>query len=230
MRPRLSLLAAGVLALGGTAHAQLVLVEPIDFQGSGLGSVNTILTLSSPSNATTESGGVAWNGTTDVKTGDFLGGASQTQTRSFADIGVTSASSLRVVFNALEPGNALNSINLTGLTLGVYNTAGTQVFSASIPQTYAFADTFTGAGNSGFVFGLTDASLTQLASVFNSSLRVGLTASATNATGGFETFFVGNAATAVTPPVPEPESYAMMLAGLGVMGFIALRRRRSEES
>lgn len=28
-------------------------------------------------------------------------------------------------------------------------------------------------------------------------------------------------------PVPEPETYAMMLAGLGVMGFIARRRRKN---
>ena len=30
-----------------------------------------------------------------------------------------------------------------------------------------------------------------------------------------------------TLPVPEPESYAMFLAGLGVMGAIALRRKKS---
>ncbi len=33
----------------------------------------------------------------------------------------------------------------------------------------------------------------------------------------------------VTNPVPEPESYAMMLAGLGLLGFIA-RRRKSQDA
>ena len=32
--------------------------------------------------------------------------------------------------------------------------------------------------------------------------------------------------TAATAPVPEPESYAMLLAGLGVMGFVARRRQK----
>jgi hypothetical protein len=27
-------------------------------------------------------------------------------------------------------------------------------------------------------------------------------------------------------PIPEPETYAMMLAGLGLIGFVAGRRRR----
>ena len=30
-----------------------------------------------------------------------------------------------------------------------------------------------------------------------------------------------------TPPIPEPETYAMMLAGLGLLGFVARRRRQS---
>ena len=33
--------------------------------------------------------------------------------------------------------------------------------------------------------------------------------------------------TVMTAPVPEPETYALMLAGLGVVGFVALRRRKA---
>lgn len=225
----LTFLAAGALALfGSAAHAQLVLTEPVDFSGTGLGSVNTILTIQSPGSSTSETGAVGWNGSTDVIMGDAKTGASQTQTRTFAELGVTSASDLRVVFNALEPGNdALNAIDLTSLTLSVYNATGATVFSASTPQSYSFADTFTGAGNSGFLFELTDASAAQLQSVFSSDLRVGLFASAANATGGFETFFVGNVASPVTP-VPEPETYALMLGGLGLLGLAARRRKTAK--
>jgi PEP-CTERM motif len=34
--------------------------------------------------------------------------------------------------------------------------------------------------------------------------------------------------TAVATPVPEPETYAMLAAGLGIVGFVASRRRRND--
>ena len=40
------------------------------------------------------------------------------------------------------------------------------------------------------------------------------------------TFFATNLRSGLPPAVPEPETYAMLLAGLGIVGFVAKRRRR----
>ena len=44
------------------------------------------------------------------------------------------------------------------------------------------------------------------------------------------TVHLGAATFSNVSPVPEPESYAMMLAGLGLMGTIALRRKSKDAS
>jgi hypothetical protein len=42
---------------------------------------------------------------------------------------------------------------------------------------------------------------------------------------GFSSASNGGSFSVTTLPVPEPESYAMFLAGLGIMGFVARRRK-----
>jgi hypothetical protein len=227
--------AAAVLALCASAlpaHAMLVLQGPEDFEGTGLGSVNTVLTIQSPGSSTFEEGSVGREVGTpgDIITGDAKTGASQTQTRSIEDVGVTSASDIRVVFNALEPGNSANSVTLDDLVLTIFSPTGAELWSSGAFTPVNFADTFTGAGNSGFVFALdsAQAAAAQAAGFggdFGSNL-FGLSASVSNATGGFETFFVASAGGDVTPPIPEPETYALMLAGLAAIGFTNRRRRR----
>jgi hypothetical protein len=224
--PRLALTAA-VATLVVPAHAMLVLQGPDDFDGTGLGAVNTVLTLLSPGSSSDEIGAVRRlpGDDGDVITGDALTGASQTQTLSLASLGINSASDLRVVFNAVEPGNAdANGITLNDLRLSIFSPDGTELFnSGSLTAPIDFAETFTGVGNAGFVFALDAAQATAAQALafgadFGDNL-VGLYANLSDATGGPETFFVAS--------IPEPQTYALMLAGLGVVGFMAARRRRN---
>lgn len=233
---RLAALGAAVALLAAVpAHAMLVLQSPQDFDGTGLGAVNTVLTLQSPGNATFEAGSVgrAVGDSGDVISGNALSGTSQTLTRSFAALGITSASDLRVVFNATEPGNAqAQDITLSDLVLSIFSPTGALLFSSgSLAAPVVFADTFNGIGNSGFVFALDaeQAAAAQAAAFGDGSGAnlIGLSASLVNATGGPETFFVASAGGAVTAPVPEPQTYALMLAGLAALGFVGRRRRSS---
>jgi hypothetical protein len=234
---RLAIAAAAVAALGAApAHAMLVQVGPQDFQGTGLGSVFTLLTLQSPGSTSFEQGSVSRTvgSSTDLLSGDAMGGASQSLTRTIGEVGIASAADLRIVFNASEPGAAADQgITLNDLRLTIFSPTGQVLFnSGSISSTINFADTFTGAGNSGFVFALDaqQAAAAQAAGFSGSfgANRIGLFASLSNATGGVETFYVASAGNPVTAPIPEPETYALMLAGLGVVGFVASRRRRRE--
>lgn len=59
-----------------------------------------------------------------------------------------------------------------------------------------------------------------VAGLDSGALRVGVHVQG-YATGGSESF--------VATPVPEPETYAMLLAGLGLMSFVARRRRAARE-
>jgi len=231
-KTRLSLAALAATALfSAGARADLTPLDPVDFSGTGLGAVNTVLTIQSPGSTSTESGSVAWDGSADVLSGDVKTGASQTLTRTLGDLGVLSADSLRVVFNASEPGNGANGITLDSLTFSAYApTTGGLIFSASLLAPVTYANTFLGAGNSGFVFGLTSSEAAAFAAAVTASgvsfdsIRAGLSASASNATGGNETFFIADAGGPIAA-VPEPQTYALLLAGLAGIGFVTRRRR-----
>src|SRR5688572_16648530 len=91
---------AAALLFASGAQASLELISPVDLQGAGLGTVNTILTITSPGSSTFESGSVGLDGTgTQVVLGDAQTGASQTQVRSLSTLGIGTAAELRVVFN-----------------------------------------------------------------------------------------------------------------------------------
>lgn len=68
------------------------------------------------------------------------------------------------------------------------------------------------------VFGATDVNTTG----FEAKVGVGFA----DATGMGPYAITAQLTSPVTTPIPEPETYAMLLAGLGLMGFVARRRQR----
>ena len=229
----LTVLAAG-LSVCPAANATLVLVGPQLFQGTGLGAVNTILSIQSPRNTTNETGSVgrSLGNINDVVIGDAKTGTSQTQTRHISRLGVTSAADLRIVFNPVEPANA-NSIVLSNLVLSIFSPGGALLFDSGIFTPVTFLNTDLGAGKSGFVFRLdNEQALEAQSKAFGVGFgdnRVGLSSTANDATGGFETFYVinqlpGGGGGPGGNPLPEPATLG--LVGLALFGVIGTRRRK----
>ena len=231
---------AAVATLGvGTAKADLVLVGPVTVGGTGLGTVNTVLTLTSQGASTNEQGCVGRNaggdfiGSTAVAacvagpTTDVQTGASQTQTRTLAEAGITTGANFAILLNAVEPSG--NSITLNSLSANFYSSTGTLLYTATYTAApHTFATTQTGTGNTGYEFNLdaTQAGIVQglIAANTAAGVRVGLSTSESDATGGPDTFFIFNSGAAVV--TPEPSTSVLMATGLiGLVGFV--RRRRA---
>jgi hypothetical protein len=224
------------------AQASIVLVGPAEEGGAGLGNRLTVLTLQSPANSTLETGcvGPGDSPTTcntfpdsTVKTGN-----SQINAYTVGELGLSSFSQLRIIFNAADPGNQVG-INLNAIALTIYSDAGASLgtfFFDADPnvagnQGTTLDATFLGVGQEGYLFRL-DAGQATAADAFLASTNVvglggsvgclGGTDCAGAATGGLDTFSLAVAAPGDTPgdtPIPEPSAAMLLMSGVAAIAF-----------
>jgi hypothetical protein len=136
-------------------------------------------------------------------------------------LGITSADQIGVLFNATEPGG--DAVNVVDVTLKFYSSTGT--FLGAIDGSQDFPNSNPGNGVAGFTFVVSPDERTYvngLLATGGSGTRMALESTITGFGGGPESYLIYNVAA-----IPEPETYALMLAGLGAMGFIAKRRRKA---
>lgn len=224
-----STLAAVAVLLAAPAAAPaafMVAIGPSAFTGTGIGAVNTILTLRSPGNSTTATGAVSFIAGTDVITGDASTGSAQTKTITETALAVAfpgfafSTNNLLLVLNVNEPGNQSQpAVTVFSLKATFYNAAGAVVDTATLdPQT--LAQTSPGVGQSGQGLLITG--------IDRAAFRVGLAASIGNATGGLETFYVGDGGKIRATPVPA--TALAVAAALPLLGLGGRFRRRLDRA
>lgn len=248
--------AAALLSLSSVASASLVYDAKISVAGQGFGSAPRDLTLQATGNDTFESGGLGWNGTS-IMFGTVLanesqvflanGVTNQSGTTSLPNplvddnkygvpttgsLEITTASQIGILFNATEPGTAGgvgNSINVLDITLKFFSSGGTLL--GAIDGNQNFPDTVSGNGSAGFTFVVAQdqqAYVNGLLLQGGRTTRLALEARLGDFAAGPDTFLIYNLGGGVTAPIPEPETYALMLAGLGLVGFMARRRKRAD--
>jgi hypothetical protein len=245
---KLSLIAASLVAVAGGANASLVLDGAIDqdLTGQGFGAVPRILTLQARAAGTTESVAIGVTDSSIVSLEPGIPDAQVFNGNGFTNPGGTgvvnpltdnnkyaiptlgellwtSPEHVNLLFNGAEPGSDAD-LTVQDVTLKFYD--GNTVIAA-IDGNFTLTSTDPGVGNAGFLVNVDAAQQAfLLTAVFDNpgaqNYRIALESTINGVAGGPETF------SALSQPIPEPGTYAMMLAGLGLLGFARIRRQKRD--
>ena len=201
---------AALLAVAGSAQATItVFTSQASFLAAvsapGVDTYNDLALTSVPSPITRNAGVYGYTGTVS--------------TTSFFNAGTTAD-----VW--LSTNTATDTITFNGFTGGVA-AAGGNFFGSDINGAFASGNlTLTATDASGTVTQtITNATTTGFLGFVSSGTLTSITITSVQPVSGFLWPTVNNLTLGVAAPIPEAQTYAMMLAGLGFMGFLARRRR-----
>lgn len=136
-------------------------------------------------------------------------GANLVSPGAFADIYTFTLAATQVVSSSVSAVNVGSALNIFASTYALYSSGADSLVGTS-------DDSIVG---SPWAFNGSSGSIIHSLSLSAGSYYYVASGIANGAAGGVYTL------TSTTVPVPEPETYALLLGGLGVVGFLARRRR-----
>jgi len=230
------------------AMANLIFGGQVIVGGSGFGNLPRALTIQSHGPSTnTESGCIAPGLTSGAGAcaGNSIGGDEASpigfpkqSAPSLSSLGITSASQIGILFDAVQPQNANNAtVTINDLTLKLYSGVTLLTTAVLVPDDLMLL-TNPGNGSTDYLFLLdtTQAALfdSMIAGAFSDVLALDATLSFPNQSAGSDSFALVNTNNPVINPqcvtapcsIPEPGSFGLVVMCLfGLVGLGTLRRK-----